>query len=323
MNNLFALKFEPLYQTRVWGGNGLHTSLGRDLPDDQRIGESWEIVDREEAQSVIANGCWQGMTLRQVLEQHSELLMGPSWSPERRFPILVKWLDCQERLSLQVHPPAEVAAKLGGEPKTEHWYVAETSGDAALIVGLNEGVSREDFEAALNETRLEECVHSFPTQPGDSILVESGRLHAIDAGNLILEVQQNSDTTYRVYDWGRLGLDGKPRDLHIEKSIQCIDFEDFEPEPLRFANTPGPVEELAESEEFRITQHLLETGSTLHFQSGESMRLLHLVIGSLKSMPDGLTYTKGDNLVLPYAAECQFQATEKSTVLITHPNIST
>lgn len=322
MNNLFALKFEPLYQTRVWGGNGLHTSLGRDLPQGQPIGESWEIVDREEAQSVVANGCWQGMTLREVLEQHSESLIGPGWSPDRRFPILVKWLDCQERLSLQVHPPAGVAAKLGGEPKTEHWYVAETSGDAALIVGLKERVSREEFEVALKDNRLEECIHSFPTQPGDSILVESGRLHAIDAGNLILEIQQNSDTTYRVYDWGRLGLDGKPRDLHIEKSLQCIDFSDFEPKPLRFPEAPRSVEELADSKEFKITQHLLEPGASLHFQAGESLRLLHLVTGSLKSMPDELSYAKGDNLVLPYAAACQFQTTEKATVLITHPNIS-
>jgi len=320
MNNLFALKFEPLYQTRVWGGKGLHTSLGRDLPKDQRIGESWEIVDREEAQSVVADGCWKGLTLRQVLEQHAELLMGPGWSPERRFPILVKWLDCQERLSLQVHPPAEAAAQLGGEPKTEHWYVAETSGDAALIVGLKKGVSREEFESALKESRLEQCIHSFPTQPGDSILVESGRLHAIDAGNLILEIQQNSDTTYRVYDWGRVGLDGKPRDLHIEKSLQCIDFEDFEPEPLRIPEHPGKPTELVDCSEFSITHHVLQPGDTLSFPADQSLHLLHLISGTLTETQGGQTIHKGENLLLPYAAECTFTSIKESTLLITLPH---
>ena len=132
-----------------------------------------------------------------------------------------------------MHPPASVASELGGEPKTENWYVAATAPDASLIVGLKDRVSKEYFEEALHEERLEECVHKFDVQPGDPILVESGRLHAIDAGNLILEIQQNSDTTYRVYDWGRVGLDGQPRQLHVEESMRCIDFNDFEPTPQR------------------------------------------------------------------------------------------
>jgi len=209
------LHFRPLYQERVWGGRNFESKLGRTLPENKVIGESWEVVDRSEAQSVVAEGPHAGKSLRELIREDPVAIMGEGWDPERPFPILVKWLDCQERLSLQVHPPADVAPRLGGEPKTENWYVADATEGAGLIVGLRRGVTREAFEKAIHDSTLESLVHRFPVSAGDSILVQSGRLHAIDAGNLILEIQQNSDTTYRVYDWGRVGLDGTPRQLHI------------------------------------------------------------------------------------------------------------
>ncbi len=321
MNRLHAQCFKPLYQERVWGGNGLHTYLGRDLPAGSVIGESWEIVDRPEAQSIALDGPWNGMTLRQILEGHAELLMGSGWPGGKRFPILVKWLDCKSRLSLQVHPPSDIAEKLGGEPKTEHWYVAETTGDAALILGLKAGVTPMDFEEALAKGTLEKCVHSFRTQPGDSLLVESGRLHAIDAGNLILEVQQNSDTTYRVYDWGRLGLDGQPRQLHIPQTLQCIDYGDIEPSPLRIPEIPGENTLLADCAEFTIVRHVLSPGETITFPSGECVRLLHLAKGAIQETSTSRTFPKGTNLVLPYAAEGKFAAPAQATLLVTIPKM--
>ena len=319
MSTLSALTFEPIYQDRVWGGRGLETKLGRSLPEGRKIGESWEIVDRPEAQSVVANGAWKGKTLGEVLLLHSDDLMGPGWPGGKPFPILVKWLDCQEILSLQVHPPESKAAKLGGEPKTENWYVAETYGKASLIVGLRQGVTREQFEIALQEGRLEECVHKFESLPGDSILVESGRLHAIDAGNLILEIQQNSDTTYRVYDWGRVGLDGKPRNLHISESLECIDFEDFEPEPIRLPEIHGKEEVLVDCSEFSIIRHVLQSGDRMTFPANQSAHLFNIIKGSMQDESTGETYEKGQNLLLPFAAECHFRATQDATVLVTQP----
>jgi mannose-6-phosphate isomerase len=312
------LKFKPVYMDRVWGGTGLKTLLDRSLPEDRTIGESWEVVDREEAQSEIANGPLAGMTLRKAIRSHGEALMGPGWDSSKPFPVLVKWLDCQQRLSLQVHPPAEVATKFGGEPKTENWYVAAAEPGASLIVGLKAGVTRQRFEESLQTNQLEGCIHSFGVCPDDSLLVESGRLHAIDAGNLILEIQQNSDTTYRVYDWGRVGLDGKPRQLHVEESLRCIDFSDYEPEPLRVPVVTGEAEVLADCNEFRITRHLLNPSTgRLRWPAYEDVRLLHVVNGSLQEARSGEILRRGDNVLLPFSADIDFVAERDALVLVT------
>ncbi len=306
--------FKPIYQERVWGGRGLSEKLGRDLPGSSPIGESWEIVDRPEAQSVVAEGPQRGKTLRELLETHAGSVMGPGYDPSTPFPILVKWLDCQDRLSLQVHPPAEIAPSLGGEPKTENWYVAEAEPDAAMLVGLKKGVTREQFETALHENRAEPLVHRIPAKKGESMFVRSGRLHALDAGCLILEIQQNSDTTYRVYDWGRVGLDGKPRELHIEKSLQCIDFNDFEPDLLR---PEGKTQVIAESELFNLTRHTLNPGEKLEFPAGEQPRLLGVVEGALRETTDADTVPRSANVLLPYNEAFTFEAIAPTTVIIT------
>jgi mannose-6-phosphate isomerase len=311
MNEL--LRLEPLYQERVWGGRALETGLGRTLPGQSPIGEAWEIVDRPEAQSVIKSGRHAGKTLRALISQHTADVMGPGWDKNRPFPILVKWLDCRERLSLQVHPPASVAPKLKGEPKTETWFIADTQPGAGLLVGLKKGVTREQFEAALKTNTLEPLVHRFNVAEGDSILVRSGQIHAIDAGNLILEIQQNSDTTYRVYDWGRMGLDGKPRQMHVEQSLASIKWDDFEPSPVRAAPTSGVI---AECEEFRIRRVVLDVGEALRFGAGEQPRILSVVTGELTG-PGKNPLLRGDNAVLPYAGEFTFRAAAASLVLVT------
>lgn len=317
------LRFRPLYQERVWGGRALESTLGRALPGDTPIGESWEIVDRDEAQSVVAGGALNGKSLRSVLREHVTAIMGPAWSAEKPFPILVKWLDCRERLSLQVHPPAAVAGELKGEPKTENWYIAHTAPDAELIVGLKKGVTREQFERAITAQTLEECVHHFSVAAGDSILVHSGQVHAIDAGNLILEIQQNSDTTYRVYDWGRQGLDGKPRQLHIPQSLRSIDWTDFEPVPVRGAPTSGVIADCAE---FRIRRVVLGTGERVHLRSGEQPRLLSVVSGAVRAASDnhsgtrspvGQKLARGENVLVPFAGSFTFTAEATTILLIT------
>ncbi|HUI05410.1 MAG TPA: type I phosphomannose isomerase catalytic subunit [Verrucomicrobiae bacterium] len=244
---LYPYKFVPSLVERVWGGNALRR-YGKAVPEGKRIGESWEISDRDDVQSVVANGPDQGKTLREQVKLLGAKLLGTNCGKARRFPLLVKLIDARERLSLQVHPPAAAARKLGGEPKTEMWYVLEADSDAHLIAGLRRGMTREKFVKALEQASspiahhpspvtshqspvsLEDCIYRFPVARGDAFFVPSGRMHAIDAGVVLVEIQQSSDTTYRVYDWGRVGLDGRPRELHVKESLACINFHDIEPE---------------------------------------------------------------------------------------------
>ena len=194
------LRFQPIYQTRVWGGRRLESLLGRELPNGQPYGESWELCDRPEAQSVVAGGPFAGKSLHELWTRHRVEVFGERHQnhPAMRFPILLKILDCCDVLSLQVHPPAAIAPSLGGEPKTEMWFVAHAESDALLYAGLRRGTTREKFEAALNDGTVANLVHSTTPRTGEFMLVESGRIHALGAGLLIYEIQQNSDTTYRV-----------------------------------------------------------------------------------------------------------------------------
>jgi mannose-6-phosphate isomerase len=307
------LKFEPIYQERVWGGRMLASFLGRKLPGTMPIGESWEMVDRPEAQSVVANGPWTGRSLHEVIVAHTATIMGPAWPKERPFPILVKWLDCRERLSLQVHPPASIAARLGGEPKTENWYIARAEPGAAVLAGLKPGVDAARFRAALKDNTAESLVHRLPTVAGDSLLIHSGVMHAIDGGNFILEIQQNSDTTYRVYDWGRVGLDGKPRAMHVEQSMASLEANTAA--APRLVRSAEKVSVLAECREFRITRHRLARDEQLAFTAGEQARILAVVDGRLTT--DGADLRAGDNVLVTYAGDVAFTAGQDTVVLVT------
>ena len=227
---LYPFTFQPIFKERVWGGRRLEEFYGKPLPSGKRIGESWEISDRPGDVSVIANGPLAGKDLHWLTENHTAELLGNQTALNGRFPLLVKILDAQEKLSLQVHPPAHKARELGGEPKTEMWYIAEAAPDAELFVGLKRGVTRDRFEKDIETGTVADCFHRVKVAKGDVMFLPSGRVHAIGAGLVIFEIQQNSDTTYRVFDWNRVGLDGKPRELHVSPSLESIDFEDFEPD---------------------------------------------------------------------------------------------
>ena len=222
------LIFQPIFMERVWGGRRLESLFGKPLPAGARIGESWEIVDRPEAQSVVDAGPLQGRTLHDLWSMHRAEIFG-NIPDSARFPLLIKLLDAQEKLSLQVHPPAAIAAELGGEAKTEFWYIADASPSAELYVGLRSGRSRAQFEEALKSNGVEEFAHKIPVRTGDAMFLPSGRMHAVGAGNVIVEVMENSDTTYRVFDWNRRDDQGQSRELHIEQAMRSIDFEDYEP----------------------------------------------------------------------------------------------
>lgn len=261
---LYPLTFKPIYKERPWGGRRLEELYGRKLPPDQRIGESWEISDREGDFSEIAEGPFAGKTLRWLMEEHGSRLLGSVRASQGRFPLLIKILDAQETLSLQVHPPARIAAQLHGEPKTEMWYLVDATPSAELMVGLRAGVGRTEFERRLREGTVAECFHRNAVRPGDAMFVPSGRVHAIGAGCVLFEVQQNSDTTYRVFDWNRM-VGGRPRALHIDESLSSIDFEDIEP-PLvsQEWNHSGPKRRraLVEDRLFAVIEHQWPAGTS-------------------------------------------------------------
>ncbi len=236
---LYPLSFKPIFQPRVWGGRSLARFYGKQLPERGPIGESWEISDRPDAANVIDHGPLAGKDLHWLVENHRADLLGDARLAEGRFPLLLKLLDAQDKLSLQVHPPAAKAAELQGEPKTEMWFIAEAAPGAELYVGLKRGVTRADFERGLRDGSVAECFHRVPVRAGDAMFLPSGRVHAIGAGLVIFEIQQNSDTTYRVFDWNRVGLDGQPRALHVAQSLASIDFDDFEPGLVGGEETTG------------------------------------------------------------------------------------
>ena len=252
------LVFEPLFMERVWGGRKLEQLYHKKLPPGARIGESWEVVDREEAQSVVHDGPLRGCTLHELWTNHRALVFGEGVGEgAERFPLLVKILDAQEKLSIQVHPPPAVAAELGGEAKTEMWYLAHAEAGAELYAGLAEPTDRAHFEEALHEGHAADLVHRIPVETGDTLFIPSGRIHAIGAGCLIVEIQQNSDTTYRVFDWNRLGLDGKPRTLHVDQSLQSLDFGDVRPSPQPPVSGAGGT--LVDCPFFRVEKWTLTT----------------------------------------------------------------
>ncbi|MCX6901965.1 MAG: class I mannose-6-phosphate isomerase [Verrucomicrobia bacterium] len=284
------MTFHPIVKERIWGGRNLERLYQRPLPPGTLIGESWEISDRPEGVSVIANGPLGGRSLRWLMEEHGKEVLGEAPAAANgRFPLLVKILDAQEKLSLQVHPPAAVAGQLGGEPKTEMWYIAEAAPQAELFAGLKRGVTRDEFERRVRDGTVADCFHRLPVRTGDAMFLPSGRVHAIGAGLVIFEIQQNSDTTYRVFDWNRVGQDGQPRELHIPQALASLDFDDFEPPLIRSIYSPNPafsVRYLVEHPLFVVNGCKVRRGERFHLRSS-SVQVIGLLSGQLRVSAGG------------------------------------
>ena len=227
------LRFERQLVERVWGGRSLAERFGFEIPAGRAIGETWELVDRADENSVVAEGAFQGRKLRELMEEYgAEILGSAPAGKDGRFPLLVKYIDAKDNLSVQVHPDERAAARLGNgaEPKSEAWYVLDRTPEGALYCGLASGVTRESFAAVANGPGVLEAIQRWDVRRGDCVLVPGGTVHSIGAGVTILEVQQNSDTTYRLWDWGRSG-----RETHVEQALDSIDFDRSQAEPV------GPV----------------------------------------------------------------------------------
>jgi mannose-6-phosphate isomerase len=278
---------------RVWGGRNLETRLRRKLPPGRPIGESWELVDREDVQSVVNHGDLMGATLNDLWMNMREMVFGEGLPDSPRFPLLAKILDARDTLSVQVHPPASKAAALKGEPKTEMWYLLDADPDAAIYAGFKCHVTREAFEDALSTGDVEPLLYKIPVNAGDAMFIPSGRCHAIGAGCFIIEIQQNSDTTYRVFDWNRTGLDGKPRDLHIAESLESIEFNDHEP-----WLAPPSGEAVVECPLFNVERWSLAVP-----RADESTRGALFTVLSGEVVCAGRAFRRGDFFLLPAIAE--------------------
>ena len=224
---LYPLKFQPVYMERVWGGTMISEVLKRELPEhDTPIGEAWELVDRGDVNSVVANGELAGKTLNELFKFYGTAFAGSKAAGHKKFPLLVKLIDAGEKLSLQVHPDENACRILGegAEPKTEMWYVIAARPGAKILAGIDRRATRVQVMDVLDSPEIEDLMQIYISRSKDAYYITAGTLHAIGAGNLILEIQQNSDTTYRVSDWGRVGSDGKPRTLHREQALKSINF---------------------------------------------------------------------------------------------------
>ncbi len=223
---VYPIKFKPIHKERIWGGAALVEKYNKPFPADLKIGESWEISDRRDSMSVVENGEYEGMSLTELVDRFKDGFLGNIETD--RFPVLVKVIDAGDVLSVQVHPDDAFARKNenGSSGKTEMWYIIEAEPGAKITAALKKKTDRDEFKKALEGKKLPELLNTFPVKPGDVIFIPSGRVHAIGAGIVLLEIQQNADVTYRVYDWDRAGFDGKPRELHVEKALRVIDFND-------------------------------------------------------------------------------------------------
>ncbi|MDO9528705.1 MAG: mannose-6-phosphate isomerase, class I [Syntrophales bacterium] len=218
----YPLILKPIFKEKPWGGRRLETLLGKNLPPDVPIGESWELTIRPEEKSIIANGPLAGKTLLEACE-----LYGISPVEDGRFPLLIKFIDAQDTLSVQVHPDDKYVSlheDTEDSGKNEMWHILHAEPGASIILGLKEGVTRGKISKALEKKSLEGCLNKVPVKGGDTFFIPSGTVHAIGRGIVLAEIQQNSDITYRLYDWDRVDNKGNPRELHIEKALDVINF---------------------------------------------------------------------------------------------------
>lgn len=306
------LRMAPVFSERPWGGRRLAADLGKALPEGERpIGESWELSDHPNGRSTIVGGPFNGQRLGDVLRAHPAEMIGRPTSPDR-YPLLVKFLDCREDLSIQVHPDDDRARARGDRGKTECWYVMEADAGAEVIFGLKPGVTIDQLRAAAADKTIDQCVARRPVERGSFLYVRAGTVHALLGGTLVAEIQQSSDTTYRLWDWNRQPA----RELHIEESLAVIQTEDPTIAPFTLPDVgvvPGPTV-LVDNEFFRVTALDLYPGRPTDFPPGlMGSGLIVLGVEGEATLtrpgrvePTGLR--RGDTLFIPAAAGTMWTA---------------
>ena len=329
------LLLEPLMMERVWGGNRLEAMYGKKIPPGNTIGESWELSDRADAQSRVAAGPFAGSTLRTLLEEHGLAIMGPRLAAAKPkwFPLLLKYVDAGSALSVQVHPEDQQAKSFNDRGKSECWVVVHAEKGALITRGLKPGTTREAYEDAVAHDRVEDVLHSFQPKVGDVLALPPGMVHAIGAGIVVAEIQQNSDLTFRIYDYKRVGLDGKPRKLHIKEALSAIRFDqpgnEFAGDMLADTVTPLKVDRdgnntrelVLNGHYFDLWRHTITKGAFTLPACPDAPRPV-MVIGGKGTIGE-ISVRAGNTLLLPASApDIKIAATEPLVLLISQPTLA-
>jgi mannose-6-phosphate isomerase len=297
---IYPFRFRPIYKQRIWGGQKLRQVFGKDIPSGEKIGESWELADLPDDKSVIENGDLAGRTLADVIRKYPKEITGYE-DFKLPFPLLIKFLDAQDILSVQVHPDSQTCKRMGkGQPKTECWYIISAEPGAAIYKGLSKGVTREQFAQAIKDGTVAELLTKVPVEVGQCHFLPAGTAHSIGAGLLIAEIQTPSDTTYRVFDFNRIDQAGKARPLHIEEALQSIHFE-INGEDLPVTT----VGRLVECEYFSVDKgHQIRGGEVL-FSPGKMKTLIFISgYGAISNAKGGSAkFRAGDCLLIPAGYE--------------------
>jgi mannose-6-phosphate isomerase len=293
------LRFRPLLKRALWGGRRLGDVLRKPIGDENDYAESWEIVDHDQDQSVVVDGPWAGRTLGELTAEEGPALLGRHY-PQARFPLLFKFLDCRTKLSVQVHPDDACAALLDPPDlgKTEAWTILDTLPDSVIYAGLKRGFDRASLEREVNHGTCEHALHRFEPQVGDCLLLPAGVVHAPGGGQLIAEIQQASDATFRLYDWNRTDASGRPRQLHVEQALDSINY-DYGPAGPQVAmpTDDHQVERLVECEQFILERLMLADAHTL--PADDRFRILAVISGAVAIGDEELSI--GETCLVPAA----------------------
>ena len=298
--NIYPIKLKAPCKDYIWGGNKLREEFGKESSGD-KIAETWELSCHKDGESIIENGDFKGKTLSEYIKSNGKQVLGKNCERFESFPVLIKLIDAKDNLSVQVHPNNDYALRVEGEyGKTEMWYIVDCEEGAELLYGFKHCIDKEEFQRRINENTLLEVTNNVPVHKGDVFFIEAGTLHAIGKGILIAEIQQNSNTTYRIYDYGRVGNDGNPRQLHIDKALDVTELV-----PPKYSTTAtGTVKEsdgytellLSRCEYFNVKK-LEINGSAKLFSDQDSFQSLLMLNGYGKI--GELSLKKGDSCFIP------------------------
>jgi mannose-6-phosphate isomerase len=318
---LYPLRFKPILRRLIWGGRRLGTVLNKPIGNESDYAESWEVSDYRDQMSLVKNGNLADTTIRDLVQSRANELLGNALGPRHQFPLLVKFIDAHQVLSVQVHPDDAKGRLLANDNgKTETWVILDTEPGSLIYAGLKHGVSRDELAAAIQAGSVERLLHAFEPSAGDSILIEAGTVHAIGAGVLLAEIQQMSDATFRIDDWGRVGPDGKPRQLHIRESLESIDFDRGPIDPIkpetRALAGGGTLERLAQSSYFALNR-LRFSNPTLVGEEARFTILMGLTgTSDIEYRGERTRLDFGQTLLLPAAiGRCEISPRGEATVL--------
>lgn len=316
-HRLYPLKFEPILKEKVWGGSKLHTSLNK--KEGERIGESWELSGVPDSVSIVANGSLQGKNLNELITEYQEKLIGKQVFEQfgNQFPLLFKFIDAAEDLSVQLHPNDALAqARHNSFGKTEMWYILEAESNARLIVGFNAEIDEKSYQKYLSENNITNVLNSESVVKGDTFFIAPGTVHAIGGGILLAEIQQTSDITYRIYDWDRPGLDGKLRELHNDLAVDAINFAGLNAKQ-DYTDVENKAIQICKCPYFETNKLLLSETIQKEYGFIDSFVVYMCVEGEVdvRSGDYSETIVKGETLLLPASTEVVYLETENATLL--------